>query len=81
MRRPTFWEIFWFLALVTAPIVSGAVGVALRFWLGLPKWIAVVSPFIGWPLLFGFVWVLVRLDDRRASRAEQIAQADRRPPN
>lgn len=63
MRWPTFWEAFWFFALLVTPVVAGVVGVGLGRWLGLPSWTVAVSPLFGWAALFGVVWVLVRRDD------------------
>jgi hypothetical protein len=78
VQRPTFWELFWFAALLTAPALGGVVGLGLKSWLGLPSWVVVASPLVGLAGLFTVVWVLVRFDDRRRSRkAERDAVSDR----
>ncbi len=77
MRWLNFWEIFWISAVLVAPMIGWAVGVGLRYWLGLPAWAVAISPLFGEAALFGVVWLLVRLDDRRRRRAEPGAAPDR----
>ncbi|WP_020475702.1 hypothetical protein [Zavarzinella formosa] len=76
MRLPTFWEAFWFLALFVSPVITGAVGVGLGYWLGLPTWAVAISPLFGWVALLGVIRALVRFDDKQRGRAEQSVAPD-----
>ncbi|MGL6073616.1 MAG: hypothetical protein ACRC8S_05580 [Fimbriiglobus sp.] len=65
MRRPTFWEAFWFTAILAAPLIGGLVGIALNEWLGAPGWVIPVGALTGIASLFTGVWVVAQLDDHR----------------
>lgn len=65
MRRPTFWEAFWMLAIFLALVGGGVVGGLLTSWLQLPWWVAVTGPFLGLAALYAIIVVLVMWDDGR----------------